>query len=79
MPIRIPPTQRATIPTAATGRTVEKLAGFVGNRSTSRNRPTNVRRRPRPIFAGFERAGRRRDRVGAGGESDTTGQSTAGR
>jgi len=75
----MPPTQSAKIPTAATGTIVEKLPGFVGNRRTRRNRPTSVSRRPRPIFAGFERAGRRRDRAGAAGGADTVGQSNPGR
>jgi len=79
MPIRIPPTHRATIPTAATGTTVEKLAGFVGNSSTKRKSPTSVKRRPSPIFAGFESVGRRPGRVGVGSETVTVRQPGTGR
>jgi hypothetical protein len=73
----MPPTQRRSMPAAATGRMVENRPGAVGRRMERRNKPTNVRRSPSPIFWFFVR-GARRVRVG-GGEAATIGPVEGGR
>jgi hypothetical protein len=45
---------------------VENLPGAVGSRIERRNRPTKVRRRPRPTFEALD-SGARRRRPTAGG------------